>query len=140
MTKFKLYGVRRPRGGGGGGGGGERGEAPRPGTEKRCSHNLQSDPLGSGFKKGSNLQNNDLQHVLCAFYILVPLQNNNVKKINSKFYGERRYSCVFSFLYLNLSTVFVDSLKQNFPFEVFVGVSDRIQCDSVLFGREDNGD
>ena len=32
----------------GGGGGGET----RPGTEKRCSHNLQSDPLGSGFKKG----------------------------------------------------------------------------------------
>ena len=28
------------------------GEATRPGTEKRCSHNLQSDPLGSGFKKG----------------------------------------------------------------------------------------
>ena len=35
----------------GGGGGGGR-EATRPGTEKRCSHNLQSDPLGSGFKKG----------------------------------------------------------------------------------------
>ena len=30
------------------GGGGET----RPGTEKRCSHSLQSDPLGSGFKKG----------------------------------------------------------------------------------------
>ena len=30
-----------------GGGGGTR-----PGTEKRCSHNLQSDPLGSGLKKG----------------------------------------------------------------------------------------
>ena len=28
------------------------GEATRPGTEKRCSHNLQSDPVGSGFKKG----------------------------------------------------------------------------------------
>ena len=27
-------------------------EATRPGTEKRCSDNLQSDPLGSGFKKG----------------------------------------------------------------------------------------
>ena len=37
----------RGRGGGGGGGG-----ATRPGTEKRCSHNLQSDRLGSGFKKG----------------------------------------------------------------------------------------
>ena len=36
---------------GGGGGGGGRGET-RPGTEKRCSHNLQSDQLGSGFKKG----------------------------------------------------------------------------------------
>ena len=34
------------------GGGGGGGEATRPGTEKRCSHNLQSDPLGSGFKKG----------------------------------------------------------------------------------------
>ena len=28
------------------------GEETRPGTEKRCSHNLQSDPLGSGFKEG----------------------------------------------------------------------------------------
>ena len=28
------------------------GEATRPGTEKLCSHNLQSDPLGSSFKKG----------------------------------------------------------------------------------------
>ena len=34
-----------------GAGGGGGGEATRPGTEKRCSHNLQSDPLGSGFKK-----------------------------------------------------------------------------------------
>ena len=32
----------------GGGGGGET----RPGTEKRCSHNFQSDPPGSGFNKG----------------------------------------------------------------------------------------
>ena len=31
---------------------GEGGEATRPGTEKRCSHSLQSDPLGNGFKKG----------------------------------------------------------------------------------------
>ena len=29
-----------------------KGGATRPGTEKRCSHNLQSDPLGSSFKKG----------------------------------------------------------------------------------------
>ena len=29
-------------GGGGGGGGGGRGEETRSGTEKRCSHNLQS--------------------------------------------------------------------------------------------------
>ena len=36
----------------GGGGEGEWGEATRPETEKRCYHNLQSDPLGSGFKKG----------------------------------------------------------------------------------------
>ena len=28
------------------------GKATRPGTKKRYSHNLQSDPLGSGFKKG----------------------------------------------------------------------------------------
>ena len=34
-----------------GGGRGGR-EATRPGTEKRCSHNLQSDPPGGGFKKG----------------------------------------------------------------------------------------
>ena len=48
--------------------------------------------------------------------------------------------CVFSFLYLNLSTVVIDSLKQNFRCDVFVGVSDRIQSHSVLFGREDDGD
>ena len=78
--------------------------------------------------------------MLCEFYILVPLQNNNVKEKNSKFYGERRYSCVFSFLYLDLSTVVIDSLKQIFRCDVFVGVSDRIQCHSVLFGREDDGD
>ena len=35
--------------------GGGGGEATRPGTEKRCSHNLQSDPLGSGFKKGREI-------------------------------------------------------------------------------------
>ena len=34
----------------GGGGGG----TTRPGTEKRCSLNLQSDLLGSGFKKGQS--------------------------------------------------------------------------------------
>ena len=28
------------------------GEATMPGTEKRCSHNLPSNPLGSSFKKG----------------------------------------------------------------------------------------
>ena len=39
-----TYSVRGWEGGGGG--------ETRPGTEKRCSHNLQSDPLGSGFKKG----------------------------------------------------------------------------------------
>ena len=33
----------------------------------------------------------------------------------------------------------IDSLKQNFPFDVFVGVSDRILCHSVIFGREDDG-
>ena len=32
-------------------GGGGGGKAARPGTKKQCSHNLQSDPLGSGFKK-----------------------------------------------------------------------------------------
>ena len=73
--------------------------------------------------------------MLCAFYILVPLQNNNVK-----FYGERRYGCVFSFLSLNLSTIVIDSLEQNFPCDVFIGVSHTIQCNSVLFGREDDGD
>ena len=34
----------------------------------------------------------------------------------------------------------IDSLKQNFPYDVFVGVSDRIRCHSILFGREDDGD
>ena len=33
-------------------GGGGGGEETRPGTKKRCSHNLQSNPLGSGFMKG----------------------------------------------------------------------------------------
>ena len=27
----------------------------RPGTEKRCSHNLQSDPIGSGFNKSGKI-------------------------------------------------------------------------------------
>ena len=45
-------GVLEASGVGGGGGGGEGGEATRSGTEKRCYHNLQSDPLGSGFEKG----------------------------------------------------------------------------------------
>ena len=34
------------------------GEETRPGTKKKCSHNLQSDSLGSGLKKG---QGNFLQ-------------------------------------------------------------------------------
>ena len=34
----------------------------------------------------------------------------------------------------------MDSLKKNFPCNVSDGVSDRIQCHSVLFGREDDGD
>ena len=42
-----------------------------------------------------------------------------------------------AFLYLNLSAVVVDSLELNFPCDVFVGVSDRIQC-HFLFGREDD--
>ena len=50
----------------------------------------------------------------------------------SKFYGERRHGCVFSFLYLNLSMVVIDSLKLIFPCDVFVGVSGRIQCDFFL--------
>ena len=33
------------------GGGGET----RPGTEKRCSHNLHSDPRGRGLKKGGKI-------------------------------------------------------------------------------------
>ena len=71
--------------------------------------------------------------------MLVPLQNNNVKQINSKFNGERRHGCVFSFLYLNLSMVVIDSLKLIFPCDVFVGVSDRIQC-HFFFCREDDAD
>ena len=42
--------------------------------------------------------------------------------------GERRHGCVFSFLYLNLSTVVIDSVKLIFPCDVFIGVSDRIHC------------
>ena len=37
------------------------------------------------------------------------------------------------FLYLNLSMVVVDSLKLIFPCDVFVGVSDRIQCHFFFF-------
>ena len=44
-----MLNIRNGGGGGGGGGG------TRPGTEKRCPHNLQSDPLGSGFKKGREI-------------------------------------------------------------------------------------
>ena len=36
------------------GGGGEGGET-RPGTEKRCSHNLQNDPLGRVLRKGGTI-------------------------------------------------------------------------------------
>ena len=56
----------------------------------------------------------------------------------NKFNGERRHGCVFSFLYLNLSMVVIDSLKLLFPCAVFVGVSDRIQCH--FFCGEDDGD
>ena len=47
-NRFFRLNSKQPVSKGGGGGG----EATRPGTEKRRSHNLQSDPLGSGFKKG----------------------------------------------------------------------------------------
>ena len=57
------------------------------------------------------------------------------REINSKFYGERRQGCVFSFLYLNLSMVVIDTLKLIFPCDVFFGVSDRIQCHFFLPGR-----
>ena len=41
------------RGGGGGEGAGRGGGKKQGlGPEKRCPHNLYSDPLGSGFKKG----------------------------------------------------------------------------------------
>ena len=54
-----------------------------------------------------------------------------MKYINLKFYGER-HGCVLSFVYLqynvNLSVVFIYSLKLIFLCEVFVGISDRIQC------------
>ena len=54
---------------------------------------------------------------------------------NSKFYGERRHGCVFSFLYLNLSMVVIDSLKLIFSCDVFVDVSDRIQCQFFFAGK-----
>ena len=44
-VKIQSFGYQKLAGWGGG-------EATSPGTEKRCSHNLQSDPLGSGFNKG----------------------------------------------------------------------------------------
>ena len=47
---FRLNAKQPVSGGGGVGWGG--GKVTRPGTEKRRSHNLQSDPLGSGFRKG----------------------------------------------------------------------------------------
>ena len=44
-------------------------------------------------------------------------QQREINK-NAKYYGEHRHSCVFSFLYLNLSTVFIDSLMFNIFFRV----------------------
>ena len=53
ILTFLFSSMQLIQGGGGGGGGvGGGGSNKRPGTEKRCSHNLQSDPLGSGFQKG----------------------------------------------------------------------------------------
>ena len=52
-----------------------------------------------------------------------------------KFNGERRHGCVFSFLYLNLSMVVIDSLKLIFPCHVFVSVSDRIQRHFFFAGK-----
>ena len=42
------------------------------------------------------------------------------------------HGCVLPFLYLNLSTVVIDSLKLTFPGVIFVGVSDRTQCHFVI--------
>ena len=53
MNKKSVTNYGEGRGGGKGGEGGGRGgkgeRETNPGTEKRCSHNLQSDPLASGF-------------------------------------------------------------------------------------------
>ena len=46
-----------------------------------------------------------------AFYILVPMQNNNVKQLNSNFHGEGATGLRISFLDLNFSKVVIDSLK-----------------------------
>ena len=48
----------------------------------------------------------------CALYILVPLQNNNVKSIHSKLYGECRQSCTF----LSLCDIFV-GVQDPMPFD-----------------------
>ena len=47
--------------------------------------------------------------------------------MNSKFCGKHRHGCVLSFLYLNLSTVIIASLKLTLSCDIFVGISDRIQ-------------
>ena len=52
-------------------------------------------------------------------------------------YGNCKHDRLFSFLYVNLSTFVIDSLKLIFSCDVFVGVSDRIQCH--FFGQENDG-
>ena len=48
-----------------------------------------------------------------------------------------KYVC--NYVICNLSMAIIDSLKLIFPCVVFVGVSDRIQC-NFFFGRENDGD
>ena len=66
---------------------------------------------------------------------MVPLQNNS--EINKFIVLWRRYWTRLSIFLsygagggggLNLGTIVIDSLKLIFPYDVFVGVSDRIQC------------
>lgn len=51
-----------------------------------------------------------------------------MKKIQSLMEKEGRHDCELSFLYLNVNTGVIDSLKFTFPGGIFVGVSDKIQC------------
>ena len=66
-------------------------------------------------------------------------QQDEVNKFKVFIYGERRHGCVLSFLYFNLNTVVIDSLKLTFPCDVFVRVS-RTGSNAIFVGRKNDRD